>query len=82
MDQFDTDDDENVNNIIEISDGLEIEDYGAKMRTPHDKRGCRGAFHKSSLTKLCYKKEDLEIFPTFQFRNLPFCILNLSFRKY
>ncbi|CAG9537100.1 unnamed protein product [Cercopithifilaria johnstoni] len=42
MDQFDTDDDEDVNNIIEISD--EVEDHcgtGGKMRSSRDKRDWR-----------------------------------------
>ncbi|KAK6107510.1 hypothetical protein QQG55_28470 [Brugia pahangi] len=44
MDHFDTDDDENVNNIIEISDALEVEDHcgsGRKMHSPFDKRSRR-----------------------------------------
>ncbi|KAL3984887.1 hypothetical protein ACH3XW_36350 [Acanthocheilonema viteae] len=46
IDQFDTDDDENVNNIIEISDGSEIEDHYepcGKMRSPCDKRHWRNS---------------------------------------
>ncbi|KAM3717516.1 Spindle assembly abnormal protein [Dirofilaria immitis] len=42
MDQFDTDDDENVNNIIEISNGLEVEDHcgtNIKIRSPQNTRG-------------------------------------------
>ncbi|VDM07766.1 unnamed protein product [Wuchereria bancrofti] len=44
MDHFDTDDDEDVNNIIEISDALEVEDHcgsGKKMHSPYDKRSRR-----------------------------------------
>uniref|UniRef100_A0A915PYC1 Uncharacterized protein n=1 Tax=Setaria digitata TaxID=48799 RepID=A0A915PYC1_9BILA len=46
MDQFDTDDDENVNDVIEINDAdSEAEDYcasGVKKRSPHDKREWEG----------------------------------------
>lgn len=55
MDQFDTDDDEDANNIIEISDGLEVENYcgkGGRIRSPHDKKDWRSTFHRSFLTKL------------------------------
>ncbi|EFO19885.1 hypothetical protein LOAG_08607 [Loa loa] len=48
MDQFDSDDDEDVNDMIEISDGLGVEDHcgtGIMMRLPHDKKGWRGSAH-------------------------------------
>uniref|UniRef100_A0A0R3S6Q0 Reverse transcriptase domain-containing protein n=1 Tax=Elaeophora elaphi TaxID=1147741 RepID=A0A0R3S6Q0_9BILA len=48
MDHFDTDDDEDVNNIIEITDGLEVEDhYGTagKAHPTYNKRDWRDLEH-------------------------------------
>ncbi|VDK85653.1 unnamed protein product [Litomosoides sigmodontis] len=57
VDQFDSSDDEDVNNIIEITDGLKIEDdyeTGGKICSPYDKRDWRS----SARSPFRYQKHD------------------------